>query len=1029
MSDGNVDRPGHERRASLERAETFIQEGGLDDALAELEQLLAEQPELPEAWLLEAIVQRQRGEPESALKAVSQFARLVPDEACDPNVVVLHANSLTDLDRSADALEYLDAVEQRQPGSQTSTGVQVARVYALAKSGAWQRVVDLAETIHTSSLEGPDRALVQFFLGRGLTELERYDEASAILSELLPQLEGKDPERSAVNLYLSVALSRLGSLQAAVEAARAAEPGQPPAGRRSVAFQRALWQRQLGDREGALEALELAASAAEEADADQKPRSNILGVRMKLLLELARFEEATRVLDEASDWIDATELAIYRAIVQAEDLVTQDRVDDAVELLARQEQDIAEPWPLRVKRCKVLLDAGRPRDALSLQHELTALADRLDRRATVLDIQVASYGRLVGELTNLEEVDEIVRAIPDDEWRPMAVAGLAVTMIQLASPLAGRFLRQQEEAGTFEADTAPAAFASGMVNASFARGDAAQEAFDRAFEIEPGFAKVPSFVFLRAVNRLFGGDPDSNVAAAKEVEAVIGPNALSTLARGSALAARGESDAAVQTLQVAMRLASGGLMGVVASSAWNKIGHVELGRKPKRLEDALAAFDQADEVAPKGGAGVLFRMGNELGRSLVYYLKNDLKQALEAGMRAVEESTSLPVQFALAGVAEWIVGYLLRALRRNDEAVVWLERAESLRPDDFEVLINSAMVRTCVRDLREGIGYYRRAADVAANDDERWEAHFGAGIALLRLGSADNALMAARVCVATGAQRARTWELLGLTYRALGCHRASLEVFRRGFELAQTGPRRASLAHGLTAAQLTLGRLTEVLQVLEPEDAAPLFEDEPRLHVNLGTAYYRLRDSRRDGRKLARREWKRAHQADPSIDVPRIEGRSEGRQGWLRYWFGDVEPRTQTAVGGTLMLLILLALALAVLSPAVLHGIRIGGAPLLSLDSWETRTLPLFVLFVLFVLPTVIKLKVGPFEFEGPTSEPEPDPLSFGEDKDVTEKMLQRLVVSATQPILPPSLGPDADMTEKMLQRPHPLTDVGTAGY
>ena len=199
--------------------------GRADEAAQAYRQLLAIRPDLPDSWFNLALMERQSGRFEAALKAYDEALRRGvsgPEEAW-LNRGVIHADDLgrpdlaqIDLEAALEAApDWLPALMNlgnlhEDMGRRDEAGAAYARALAvapghpvaLARSAGLARltgpddpvIADLRAAVAQPGLHPDDRAELGFTLGRALDQVAAYDDAFAAYAAANAASRAADPE-------------------------------------------------------------------------------------------------------------------------------------------------------------------------------------------------------------------------------------------------------------------------------------------------------------------------------------------------------------------------------------------------------------------------------------------------------------------------------------------------------------------------------------------------------------------------------------------------------------------------------------------------------------------------------------------------------------------------------------------------------------------------------------------------------------------------------------------------------------------
>lgn len=212
---------------------------------------------------------------------------------------------------------------------------------------------------------------------------------------------------------------------------------------------------------------------------------------------------------------------------------------------------------------------------------------------------------------------------------------------------------------------------------------------------------------------------------------------------GSALLKQGRREEALATFDKAVQLEPDN------ADLWKKLGDLLIGIE--RLDEAVLTYQHALKLNPRfweaaHSAGILLHRLGRTDEALACFSLHEAMPAddtLRLQMRALamyilerfeEGFQDIKRAYALdrtnAGTCSY-AGVLLRQLKRDEEALLWFDRAINLQPNFFGALHNKALALTQLHRFDEALGVYLQMKAISLSDGT---ADFNASLVQLLIG-------------------------------------------------------------------------------------------------------------------------------------------------------------------------------------------------------------------------------------------------------------------------------------------------------
>ena len=347
--------------------------------------------------------------------------------------------------------------------------------------------------------------------------------------------------------------------------------------------------------------------------------------------------------------------------------------------------------------------------------------------------------------------------------------------------------------------------------------------------------------------------------------------------------------------------------------------------------NALGRFDEAAKFAtaaleadhPTGdslpGLVSLMRVALLLQRSGAFQqLKRvgDSHRDLDRGLTELEGLRSSVTVELLSASPEfdsleywlWLVkGDLLERAERNEESLAAYTRAYRIERAGSFAAIARGRGLTNTGAFTDAVIVFDEAISRAASATERANAFAGKGRALVRLKRFEQAITALQASLdarlTDPVDDSFVFELLGISYDAVGRHEAALKAFRQAWRLTKDLKQKPNLARGISSCYLRAGFASDAIAFLNKE-AGDI--DEPTIIFNRALAFDAVGDRRQAIKNLlrAKKEGLGAAQAElDRLDKPAGLGR------WTYHWFGKQATPWRRITGVVLALVAASALA------------------------------------------------------------------------------------------------------------------------
>jgi tetratricopeptide (TPR) repeat protein len=658
-------------------------------------------------------------------------------------------------------------------------------------------------------------------------------------------------------------------------------------------------------------------------------------------------------------------------------------------------------------RADLLLRSGEPKQATEALAAVKDLALADDRFASwFLGLQVGA----ASALGDRELLDAAFTQIADrtPSVRPLADYIHAETLLLAGDPAKAyellRPLEEPKDPGN-ALDWALAASARQLAG----RADM-EEALDRAVELDAAMDANPVVRVTRAMVAIGRGDLDT-IDAFGAHASTPDQRILAHYIRAATLRQldrRTEAIGELEAVEAEARQVTTGLSVMLHAQALADKAVLLL------LQDEVAEAEQAvaqaeallPALAPGGPAMLLTRMA----RGLLHMKREEHAEADKALAEAAAVAITFPDSTRLAFVMDYVrgVNWMTAGPEAAEDALRWLTSAVNRQPDDPDAQAALGRTYLVLEDPAAALVAFAKALSGTSGDQQIASLLRDQATAQRQLGHLEAAVITAREAATREPQEALNWLTLGASQLELGRDDAAAIAFRRGWGLR---PRPSDgvatqLVLGLTKALLDEDRADDALKVADDPLAQRLAEKGRLLHLNRAVALIRLARYDEAAHALVR--------ADRSEDAEQLRQHAEQRRAldarrdsWLGFWFGVAVPLQRRCLGA-----LLVAAAALALVPILVDPEKVGWLGWVATGNIRPLV-PLAIIAVLFLLPVVIRIKVG--EVEVDVEPPEPAAPTATEVKAVGWDAVERKVQSISTPQL---MGKSSDV----LPPPKPAT-------
>ncbi len=881
--------------------------GNLSDAVSCFRRAVELEPNAPENHKALAECLAAEGEVEEAIATLDNAAAIMPDEALIALTrVQLLTEALHDYGR---ALDEIDAVMPDLTGDLRGYGL-LQRMVALNGAGRSEEVLAI-EDVARLAPHLADAAALQRAIA--LNRMGRHEDALEVLETLGDTLRGL---RAAVALQRGWALLSLDRPTAAIEAMEALD-GSDLGATWEARVQRAVAYNKVGDHAAALRIL----NGAEATVAGE----GLVAIRTQ---QFVAYERSGN-LDAALGCLDA---------------LMEIRPDEAVEFLQT--------------KIRLLGNDGRSDDALDAVDAFAAsVPPESDeyRDAWVMRLHLESrlrgLNRALAWLDAFEEAHPELRLVAEDQR-------CNVLMQHQRTDDALRVMQQIADAGQDDIQSAEDGMLVAMMQAVV--GDArAQATLDQAVALDPAIVDHPAYplaevALLRAGARF---DAALDVLERWNPPGMLFPVSLNL--KVQTLKDLGRPNDALSVLDESLALFDehphGEYLKATALLARGWI-LLELGRP----EEAKAAFAEVESEDSEADMGDMFRVAAVTGMAIIAWTSNELIEALRLSKDAVER-VRMHGEYTIAKLAlsAWLIrAAILADAERHDEALQAWREVQQRDPDNVDAMTGEATALLELEDPERALQTATTAIGLATSDADRLRLRKLCGRSLNASGDHNGAASAFREAIHLAPDDSPVWIALADSYRQDRRYRAAASAYQMAWECRVAKQDALAIALGLSATLLgdtkpgaALDFLTDNQQSL-PEDS--------RVEFNRGIALYQL-DKTRD----AIVAFERAGRLQPRLpeaaqNARALRGVRIQADNWVDFWFGPGKPPGRRLAGSFLVAVFIAMLVVAVAEPS-----RVAWLSWMATErEWPTIALPLAVVGVLLVLPTVTHLKVGPVELE-----------------------------------------------------------------
>jgi tetratricopeptide (TPR) repeat protein len=852
-------------------------------------------------------------------------------QADDPESLLDRASNLLETDPQQ-VLALLASFEDLHPDPAQMAGAYFLRGCALQNLGQHQNALDAFEKAQPdfpAELKGPGFYLRQAMSLNELLQPQKALDAIALAEQTSVPFHQDDAGRGILFMQKGIALLGLGKPKLALEALRtAATLVQPGLAASNCWLQTGRALDALGESDEALKAFDHSFAEAPPDTAAAILRVLAAFQKASLLNRLQQNEKSLEALDAALAEFQKTHPAGLPPAFEATLLISKANLL----VLLRRYDEAAAP----------LEEAEKARPEL-----------RTEVSFWVQKANAYFYARRFQEA--------LAPPPPEIANHPMVLA-LRGSILNSAGDLEnGRVELQRAAASAANCgDDAVAWTGVGIAQSGLLNYPAAVEALEKARQLNPVLAAA---------------DPTANYALGTSLVALqrydeaweVLKNLPDTddvlLAKALALQGQGKPPEALQMMErIAPPLPTTPLLS--ALYYWIVLG--ALYGAVERFDESLEAFKTASALA-QHPAGAPLRLSAAVGqaRALINIASRDEAPARrdEAQDLLTKVTAEPPVVGTPRPSAGWsVLGELLAEKEKYEAALRAFNRAQSMEPDSVDIRLSKAKTLLNLEDYRQAEEVFKQALALARNDQDRFGALVGQGMALNSLDLYEKAIDVFRQAFNfapndTAHADSRLWFGLGNAYHKLNRLEAALRTFQEGWRL-NFGPNKScDLAVGVSSVLLDQQRNREAadfLQTAESQGASDV-----NLDLNLGNALYRLKQPTAAKQALQRAADAESQKAREYLEDIKAAPEPGDLMG---YWFGDTAPRWRRVFGAVLAFLILSVAALPVISKDAIHWLRW----LNTGDNYKLGWICLVPLVLIFLAPvlTKISLGVGPVKLE-----------------------------------------------------------------
>ncbi len=227
----------------------------------------------------------------------------------------------------------------------------------------------------------------------------------------------------------------------------------------------------------------------------------------------------------------------------------------------------------------------------------------------------------------------------------------------------------------------------------------------------------------------------------------------------------------------------------------------------------------------------------------------------------------------------FLLGTVLAAEGKLDEAIQYLEEVRKIAPDNVSLLNNLGNVLRLKGRAEEAITHLRHALTIQPDSPD---ALINLGLSLLMLGRADQAVQCGRLALRLRAQDPEALFMLASALSEEGRYDEATHCFEQVLALRPGHP---AALNGLSLVKREQGKVAESIAALQNAIAAA--PEDPTLHTNLGLCLMEQGDL---AGGAAEYEWRLRRPGSPRLNAPLWDGKPlAGRTLllWADSGFGD----------------------------------------------------------------------------------------------------------------------------------------------